>query len=170
MLTAASSTDKSSIVADRTMARCALSTKQLSLIAIALLLTACEGTWATPNQIHLDALTRSHITGIASAQIAGERLRGEGDVGSDVNVQFPTLKNGAGYVVAVERGTCAHRIRTVASFDLYPYPDPGNGLESSGHVDVPIHQLMKDGYALALIDRKTHAAVSCGDLQTDRPF
>lgn len=132
-------------------------------------LAGCEGTWATPNQIALHGVGKSHISGLASARLSTQRLRSGMPVGSEIDAQFEQLHDARPYVLAVERGTCAHANGIIARFELYPYSDPGEGLESSGHVDVPIHDLMKNGYALALLDKRTHAVVSCGDLQTDRP-
>lgn len=138
-------------------------------VVLAAVLAGCEGTWATPNQITLHGVGKSHITGLASASLLPARLHSDLRPGSDIDVQFQQLRDPHPYVLAVERGTCAHANGIIAKFKLYPYSDPGEGLESSGHVDVPIHDLMKSGYALALIDKRTHAVVSCGDLRTDRP-
>lgn len=142
---------------------------KLLAVALAALLAGCEGTWATPNQITLHAVGKSHIEGLASARLSAERMHSSMPVGSDVDVQFAQLHDPRPYVLAVERGTCAHAGSVIARFPLYAYSDPSEGLESSGHVDVPIHDLMKNGYALALVDKRAHAVVSCGDLQTGRP-
>ncbi|HET6894740.1 MAG TPA: hypothetical protein VFH72_05080 [Candidatus Baltobacteraceae bacterium] len=140
------------------------------LLAVLLLLTGCEGTWATPNQITLHGVGKSNVTGLASASISKQRLRSDAPVGSTIDAQFQRLRDPRPYALAVERGSCAHLRGAITKFDVYPYPDPGEGLESSGHVDVPIHDLMKNGYALALLKKRTGAVVSCGDLQTDRPM
>jgi len=139
------------------------------IAVFAALLAGCEGTWATPNQITLHAAGRSHITGLASVQLSVERLHSNMPAGSTIDAQFKQLRDPRPYVLAVERGSCAHASGIIARFELYPYSDPSEGLESSGHVDVPIHDLMKNGYALALRDKRTHDVVSCGDLQTGRP-
>jgi hypothetical protein len=139
------------------------------LLAMLLLVTGCEGTWATPNQITLHGVGKSNVTGLASASISKERLRSDVPVGSTIDAQFAQLRDPRPYVLAVERGSCGHLNGVIARFDVHPYSDPGEGLESSGHVDVPIHDLMKNGYALALLNKRTGAVVSCGDLQTGRP-
>lgn len=137
-------------------------------LVLLLLAAGCEGTWATPNQITLHGVGKSHIAGLASVSISKQRLRSGVPVGSNIDAQFQQLRDPRPYVLAVERGTCEHVSGTIAKFGLYPYSDPGEGLESSGHVDVPIHDLMKDGYALALLSKRTGAVESCGELQTNR--
>lgn len=145
---------------------------KLLRIVLLVLLAGCEGTWATPNQINLQPANGSHISGIASARVftyAGVRSV-HVTAGSDIDVQFQQLHDPRPYVLVVEHGTCAHPGSRVARLGLYPYSEPNEGLESTGHVDVPIHHLMKDGYAIALLDRRRGTIVSCGDLQTNRPF
>jgi hypothetical protein len=139
-------------------------------LVLLLFAAGCEGTWATPNQITLHGAGKSHVTGLASASIAKQLLRSDVPVGTNIDAQFEQLRDPRPYALAVERGTCAHLGGAIAKFGLYPYPDQGEGLESSGHVDVPIHDLMKNGYALALVQKRTGAVVSCGDLQTGRPM
>jgi hypothetical protein len=148
-----------------------VSIKKIVFVSAAALCAGCEGTWATPNQIALHAVHGSHVSGLATAQLNVARLRGNLAPGSDIDAQFQALRDPRPYVLLVERGTCARPGDPVAKFALYAYPDePSEGLESSGHVDVPIHDLLKKGYALVLLDRRKNAAVSCGDLVTDRPF
>ena len=67
-------------------------------------------------------------------------------------MQFQQLRDPRPFVLIVEHGRCAHPGLRVARFGLYPYSEPNEGLESSGQLEIPIHQLMKDGYALALLD------------------
>lgn len=138
-------------------------------MALALAAAGCEGTWATPNQIDLTPQRGSNIAGIGSVRVAAERIRSDLPVGSDVDVQFVRLHDARRYVLVVEKGSCARGGTPVARFALYPYTDPSEGVETSGHVDVPIHDLLKNGYAIQLVNRRTNASVSCGDLQTDRP-
>jgi hypothetical protein len=146
----------------------------LKLLCIALfsLLTGCEGTWATPNQIDLQPQAGSHISGLATARIVSY-MQGRSiavSAGSDIDVQFQQLRNPRPYVLVVERGSCARPGSRVAHFGLYAYPEQNEGLESTGQVNIPIHHLMKDGYAIALLDERRNTIVSCGDLRTNRPF
>lgn len=134
------------------------------------LFTGCEGTWATPSQVNLKPVGGSRITGIADVTLSLARLHSNMPVGSDLDVQFQDLHNPKPYVVALQRGSCARGAagRPVARFSMIALSDPSGGLEGGAHVDIPIENLMKAGYYIALIDVRLNRIVSCGDLHTDR--
>lgn len=137
-----------------------------------LLLAACEGTWASPNQVHLHPMHGSRISGIAGISISANRLRQNMPVGTDIDAQFPGLNDPKPYVLQLQRGSCTQPASGAIAerFALYPGADDRDGIESSAHVDVPIHSIMKGGYYVSLVDRRTKRVVSCGDLHTDRPW
>src|SRR5690348_5517321 len=104
---------------------------------IAALLTACEGTWATPNQVTLHPFGGSHTVGIAG--IAFDKLRFDNHMppGTNIDVQFTDLHDAKRYVMTLQRGSCAGlpKARPVTHFGLYSNEDPHEGIQGDTHVD-----------------------------------
>lgn len=147
-------------------------TRRLSCAAIMALLTGCEGTWASTNQVDLRPVGGSHISGIAGITLDRLRLQNHLPAGTNIEVQFRDLRDASRFVGLLQRGLCEQNTPTerISRFGLYANEDPNEGIQGDAHVDIPIHAIMKDGYSLSLVDRKSKRTLSCGDLQTSRPW
>lgn len=149
---------------------------RLVLIATLFMLTACEGTWATPSIFPIGSVHESHVKGLAMVQMTcvtynAYDSRRCSRYGSTIQVQFPTLHDARAYVAEVHRGKCGQATATVARIPLYANTDePNQGSMGSRLVGIPIHQFLKDGYSVGLSERRGAREVACGNLISDRFF
>ncbi len=87
-----------------------------------------------------------------------------------VEIQFQGLHEPSRYRALIQRGTCLQPVAIVAKLALSASADnPNEGLLGYTFLDLGIHHFLKDGYSIALQDRKGRK-VACGDIVSDRVF
>jgi hypothetical protein len=141
-------------------------------LAITVALGACEGTWATPSIFKLSPVGGSNIHGLALVNMVcvevKERVCTTHNTG--VEIQFPGLHEPGRYRAAIQRGPCLQPSAVTARVAFTANAnEPAQGLLGHAFLDLGIHHFLKDGYSIALEDRKGRK-VSCGDIRSDRFF
>jgi|GEM_PF-6256376 len=143
-----------------------------SATAIVVALAACEGTWATPSVVTLSAVGGSRISGVALVNIrcVEEKERVCTHNNTSVEIQFQGLHEPDRYGALVKRGTCLQPAAVITKVTFAAKTnEPSQGILGHAFLDIPIHQFLKDGYSIALVDRKGRE-VACGDMRSDRFF
>jgi hypothetical protein len=131
---------------------------------------ACEGTWATPSVFTLSPAGGSHVSGLAVVTMVcveeKERVCTTHD--TSVEIQFQTLNDSGRYGALIRRGSCLRPAAVIARVSLSANSnEPSAGILGHAFLGVPIHHFLKDGYSIALKDRKG-GEIACGDMRSDR--
>ncbi len=141
------------------------------VLVVALALAGCEGTWGTPSIFKISPVGGSHVQGLALVNmVCVEMKRGCTTYYTGVELQFQGLHEPGRYGAVIERGTCLQPATIIRKVPLSANAnEPAQGLLGQTLLDMGIHHFLKDGYSIALRDRKGRK-IACGDIVSDRFF
>jgi hypothetical protein len=139
-------------------------------VVIVLTVSGCQGSWADQTIVHLDAVGKTAVKGLAIVSI-GKACDDEGNCryqGSNIMLQLTAASPTSHYRFILARGECS---RPPARGPTLAYDD-GDELKThgtGGHVDVPIHDLTNGTYVISVIT-SNHEVVACGVIRRSGPF